>query len=265
MGFLDDLFKKRIGAEQIKADFPFDPIDMRACLSRQEDVCAQYFQINPETLRKHEEIKQELLGSNHRPSDRDVIFSVVAVSKNQILTISPEPHNRFALLFTSPGRAAHYLTVLGKQGWGVISYRLDQSGELAESFDAASLRSFSLDRCPFCPVVQGFEVAALRDPATALQIWATVRATKDLQFSIFMQVARIKLESDNFLEARAIGEHIVTHVDAERPEVHLLLGQCGVGLRDRELVGRKVSILRRFGSNWTRPSTELQEQMDRAN
>ncbi|MDH3217078.1 MAG: hypothetical protein OEN01_12445 [Candidatus Krumholzibacteria bacterium] len=259
MGFIDGL-KRLLAGGGAEVRPPWDPVDIQACLSRNHDVCQEYLKSGPESEARRNELRAGFLSAESRPSLHDHVFFIPTWGRNRMLTAQNEDGDRCGLLFTSPGRAMFYGAVNGDQGEckAALGFRLIDGRELAESFEAASIDKVTLDKCPFCWVFASFDPLELRDADSALSIWAIFRTTNQLYYETFFKAAEDKFSVGEVAAARAIGEHILTHVDADRPDVHLLLGQCGVLQGDRDMIGRKVSVLRGYGDRWVERLAEFE-------
>ena len=115
---------------------------------------------------------------------------------------------------------------------------------MLRDLEASGVEAFTLDRCPRCETVTVIGSNSAKTADDLLTLWAIFKATElaraDLYFAFAVDSARAgKLEV-----ARSVAFETIGHVTVEDPRPHLLLGQLGVGLKDRRLVDEAKAFLR---------------------
>lgn len=198
-----------------------------------------------------------------RPPDNDKIYYVITLHRDGLLTLRLPEHRQAVLVFTSEPRAKHYLTEvrdLDLEGEiGAVHFSANDWVSFVQSWIAAGMTNLVIDKCPYCETYAVFELHGDVTKDDWVRLCATVKATRILQYNFHLDEATRLLADGDVRAARRIGEHIVTYIDAERPEVHLLLARCGIASEDTDLVLRKRVVLAFFGPEWLDELERLQE------
>lgn len=228
---------------------PYDPEDIRAARASASPALPD-FDRESSAAKLADQILS-FLASKEAPGVDDPLFHLAA-PRNRSLEVTFFGGESFLVAFTSLERLNHYRAAtpgLSRAPWTVTLSASDLD-EVIPELAHVGLAGFILDPCPYCPATNVLPASALSNPTATLHFWAAERQSRNDLFERFLDKAREALAADRAKEALRIGQHIVTHLDAERPEVHLLLGECGVRLGDKKLVDRKLEILRSFGEPW---------------
>jgi hypothetical protein len=202
----------------------------------------------------HHQVEDSLMRSDVRAADSARIYYVIVIRPAGLLTLRLDKARQAALVFTSQARAQHYLSEvqdIGLEGEvGMVTFSADQWGAFVQSWLSAGLTDFVVDKCPYCETFAGYKLSTDVKKDDWVRICAVVKATRMLQYDFNLNEATRRLAGGDVQTARRIGEHIVAYIDAERPEVHLLLARCGIEGKDEDLVRRKQAILEFFGPEW---------------
>jgi hypothetical protein len=148
--------------------------------------------------------------------------------------------------FSTPLAAADYEQTLLRAGPRVryLASTPTQFVQMLHGLEAAGVESFTIDRCPRCPIFVCFESAAIESAEDVVKLWANGRATvlamADSYHAYSLQAARAgRLEL-----ARDVSLDAVSYVTLEDPRFHLLLGQIAAALRDAVLLAEAKAFLR---------------------
>jgi hypothetical protein len=215
-----------------------------------------------ETLAESSRRVAEMMHPDNRPQKDDLLFYLVTIDGTSLLTM-PDPDGGYILLaFTSEGRAEHYRGTLDDLQGEVkfVGFSLEMIQSRAQPLAEVGISKFIIDRCPYCDEAVAIPVQTLGDEDTALVYWATNLAIKEAQYDRYLAEARRSLQSGEVDRAKILACHMVTHIDAERPEAHLLLGECGIRKTDHSLYERKIAILGLFGGDWAGRLKEMEEK-----
>jgi hypothetical protein len=192
--------------------------------------------------------------SDVRPADSVRIYYVIVLRRVHLLTLRLDGTHQAVLVFTSQGRAKHYLSEVKDVDLegevGVATFSADEWESFVQSWVLAGMTDCVIDKCPYCREFATYKLSTNLKRDDWVRLSAVVKATRMLQYDFNMNEATRRLASGDVRTARQIGEHIVTYIDAERPEVHLLLARCGIEGKDEDLVRRKQAILGFFGPEW---------------
>jgi len=235
-----------IGKKKRKQELPIyselKSLSTRGLPPELADKEASEFFTSQRAARQH-----ELLEPTRRPAKDEPLFTELVRGKDRALVTINLPDNRACLpIFSNPLRAGDYIqTLLSAES--TIQYLCSSPLELIEmlrDLEAAGVEAFTLDRCPRCESVTVIGSNSAKTADDLLTLWAIFKATElartDLYFAFAVDSARAgKLEV-----ARSVAFETIGHVTIEDPRPHLLLGQLGVGLKDRRLVDEAKAFLR---------------------
>lgn len=191
-----------------------------------------------------------MLSAQTRPADDDTLFYLVSDGRGRLLTIRSTADESALLGFTTLRRAAHFAGMMKWRKPQPVSVSLRGLSRVAGALAQPGVTTFALNMCPYCDVCDVIPVASLESGQKVLNYWATRIVVRMSQFERYLAEAQHQLAESNIDDAESLGQNIVTHIDAERPEVHLLLGQCAKQRHDENAVNRKKEILRLFGADW---------------
>lgn len=233
--------------------FPWEAEDVRAGLDAPppppiEDLAQQ-------TERMAGEVAA-FLDSGEAPSADDDGLYLVFPAENRLMILSAGENSSLLCGFSTPGRAMYWLagTRQGTPEMGIAGVSL--SGMATLGLHERPGLVFGLDPCPFSDRINMFPGEHLGD-ARRLQAFVTAeRAVLRFHYDYYVDMARRELLMGNAERARQLAQHVVTFVDAESPEVHLVLAQAGAALKDAPLVARKQRLVRAL---WP----EMAEQLPR--
>lgn len=197
---------------------------------------------------ERDEIESRLIQEAERPTaDRELFAVLVAADNSGVITITlPSKQQPVLALFSSPVRAADYNDELLAQGAAPKCQVLTamQLLELLGSLRDVGIRTLALDRCPRCPT---FGIVTLDDSATAdtlISLWAISKATELARLNLYLNYAQTLAIGTHFDLARQVAYETIAHVAPDSPQAHLLLGEIGIALNDRRLVGEAETFLR---------------------
>jgi hypothetical protein len=204
-----------------------------------------------------------LLTPEYRPPDDEPLFIAIenqAAGKLQYFIIKLSDENqRCLLLFTSQIRAHEYIrVVLGNEVH--IHFPMFSPNDCASSISSwrsSGLNRLVVDRCPYCDVMNIIHLDSLSSPDDFIKLWAGTSAVRFVIYNRNLDRAQNALSEGRLSDAYDMAIDIVQHVDAERPEVHFLLGCCGLLMRDEKTVNEAFRLLHLFAPHWT---DELKEQ-----
>lgn len=234
--------------------FPWEPEDVRAGLEVPPPPPIEG--IARETERIAGEVAAFLESGEAPPADDDGVY-LVFPAENRLMLLSAGEDRHLLCGFSSPGRAMYWLagTRQGTPETGIAGVSL--GGMTTLGLHERPGLVFGLDPCPFSDSLNMFPGEHLAD-ARRLQAFVTAeRAVLRFHYDYYVDMARRELLMGNAQRARQLAEHIITFVDAESPEVHLVLAQAGSALKDGALVARKSRLVQAL---WP----ESAEQLPRA-
>lgn len=192
-------------------------------------------------------IEQELREPARRPAlDEPLFIELASVSKGGLLTLEmPDDGGRCLPVFSTPIRAADYIqTQLGHgPSLQYLSSTPLELTEMLRDLRHAGVETFTLDRCPRCEIFVATSSDGVKTADVLLELMAIFQATQFARASLYLDYAIGLARSEQFAEARDVAIETVGHVTMEDPRVHLLLGQLGVALKDRKLVGEAKAFL----------------------
>jgi hypothetical protein len=108
----------------------------------------------------------------------------------------------------------------------------------------AGVAAFALDRCPRCETFTVISSESAKTADDLLAVWAIFKATELARADLYFAFALDSARAGQLEVARGVALETIGHVTVEDPRPHLLLGQLGVGLRDRTLVREAKAFLR---------------------
>lgn len=198
-------------------------------------------------VKQRDTIEQQLLEPTQRPPNDESLFTELVRGKNGVLTINL-PDNRGGCLpvFSSPLRAADYVQTLlptGSSAQYLCSSPLELIGMLRD-LSEAGISAFTLDRCPRCEICTVIGSKSANTTDDLLNLWAIFKATELARADLYFAFALNSARAGQLEVAREVALETIGHVTLEDPRPHLLLGQLGVGLRDRRLVQEARAFLR---------------------
>lgn len=192
--------------------------------------------------------EHELLEPTRLPPKDEPLFTELIRGKDGAVVTINLPDNGGGCLpvFSNPLRAGDYVQTLLPAG-STVQYLCSSPLELIEmlrDLEAAGVEAFTLDRCPRCEIVTIISSDSAKTADDLLTLWAVFKATElaraDLYFAFALDLAR----AGQLEVARGVALETIGHVTLEDPRPHLLLGQLGVGLKDRRLVEEAKAFLR---------------------
>ena len=197
---------------------------------------------------QRDEIESRLMEGTERPTAGMELFAVLlAADDSGVITITlPSKQQPILALFSSPVRAADYHDELLGYGAAPKCQALTavQLLELLSSLRDVGIRTLALDRCPRCHT---FGIVTLDESATVdtlISLWAMSKATELDRLNLYLNYARTLAVGMKFDLARQIAYETIAHVAPDSPQAHLLLGELGIALKDRRLVGEAETFLR---------------------
>lgn len=205
----------------------------------QEKEASEFFTSQRDT------IENQLHESARRPSHDEPVFTELVNEKEGVVALDLPDGGRCLPVFSTPIRAADYIQTVLNPGLSV-QYLCSSPLELSQMLDdlgAAGVGAFTLDRCPRCEIFNAIGSNSIKTGDDLVNIWTIFKATEMARAELYFTYA-IELSLKGQLEeARDVALETVSHVTMEDPRLHLLLGQLGVGLRDRKLVGEAEAFL----------------------
>jgi hypothetical protein len=93
-----------------------------------------------------------------------------------------------------------------------------------------------------------------------VMIWANTIACKMVVYDRNLEAVRIALEEGRVTEAHEIAVETIEHRDAERPEIHMLLGICAIRTGDDAKIEQVFQNLGMFEHSWTDKFREFVEK-----
>lgn len=110
----------------------------------------------------------------------------------------------------------------------------------------AAVETFTLDRCPRCPLFTAFESKSIKSAADLLEVWGITKATEQSRADLYVSYAVESARGGELERARDVALEAVGHVSLEDARLHLLLGQIAVALADPVLLREARQFLRFF-------------------
>jgi hypothetical protein len=207
----------------------------------QEQEASEFFTTRRET------IANQLDESARRtPHDEPFFTELVNAKGRGVVTLDlPDDGGRCLAVFSTPIRAADYVQTILNAGLSVQYLRSSplELTQMLHDLAQARVQTFTLDRCPRCNMFSAIGSGSIKTADDLLNIWAIFKATELARANLYFEYA-VELSLRGQLEdARDVALETVGHVTMEDPRLHLLLGQLGVGLRDRKLVGEAKAFL----------------------
>jgi hypothetical protein len=208
----------------------------------EEKEASQFHKTRRETL------ERELLDPARRPpNDEPLFIELLRAKDGGVVTINlPDNSGGCLLVFSTPLRAGDYVQTL-LPARSSVQYLCSSPLELIKmlrDLGEAGVETFTLDCCPRCETFAMFGINSIKTVDDTLKVWAIFKATElartDLYFAFALESAR----AGQLEVARDVALETIGHVTLEDPRPHLLLGQLGVGLRDRRLVQEAKAFLR---------------------
>lgn len=221
--------------------FPWEPEDISAGLKAPPPPPID------ELEREIERISGEVaafLNSTEAPAPDDDGLFIVLPEENRLMLLSVGENESLLCGFSSPGRALYWLagSRQGTPQTGIAGVSL--AGMTTLGLHERPGLLFGMDPCPFSDSLNLLPGEHLGD-ARRLQAFTTAeRAVLRFHYDYYVSLARRELLLGHADRARQLAEHVITYVDAESPEVHLVLAQAGAALRDAGLVARKSRLVR---------------------
>lgn len=240
---------------------PWDIKDIKTCLSDKNEPSDET-SIEPR-FENHEHVRKSLLSPEHKPSYNDPLIYLLNIEgKGYYSIIQDDIDGKILLLFTSPHRAVQYAaaTRSSEHEPGLVMYSPLEWEHDAEYFLKNGLTHITLNKCPYCSTFYTVLMLSTINKDDLLKIWSVDTATKLIRYQYFLEEMRVKLDRGDIKGAREMGEYTVTHVEAEDPQVHLLLAECGIRQNDSELIARKTRITGMFGGKWVKRLEELKSR-----
>jgi hypothetical protein len=192
--------------------------------------------------------ERELLESARRlPSDEPLFTELVRGKDGTVLTIDlPDNGGRCLPIFSNPLRAADYAQTLLPASFSVqyLSSSPLELIEMLRDLEEAGVEAFAPDRCPRCKIFTSIGCDSVYTADNLLAVWAIFKATELARAELYLAYARESTGRGQLDVACDVALETVGHVTLEDPRAHLLLGQLGVGLRDRRLVQEARAFLR---------------------
>jgi len=158
-------------------------------------------------------------------------------------------------IFSTPLRAADYARTLLHAGPRVryLSTSPQQAVGMLRDVEEMGIRSFVLDPCPRCSVFTAIQCTSVKTGDDAVALWAIFKATEFSRATLYLTYALCAARAGRLEIARDVALETVGHVTLDDPRLHLLLGQIGVGLRDRTLFREAGEFLAFFKAEaWSR-------------
>jgi hypothetical protein len=218
-------------------------------------------EVDPTLLDRVRQLLDALLTSENRPSDDKPIFvSVGTASRSWHLTLElQDAKRRCLLLFTSQFRALDYIRVALGNDVDARFYLLSarECVSSVSSWLSVGVTDLVLNRCPRCDVMTVVPLDSLQSTDDFIRIWASTTASGMAFYDRNLERATAAFTEGRISDARDLAVEIVQHIDAERAEVHFLLGSCGILIRDDATVEQAFHFLGMFDQHWT---DELREQ-----
>ena len=192
--------------------------------------------------------QQELLEPTRCPPKDEPLFTELIRGKDgAVVTINlPDDGGRCLPVFSNPLRAGDYVQTLLPAG-STVQYLCSSPLELIEmlrDLEAAGVEAFTLDRCPRCEIVTIIDSSSAKTADDLLTLWAVFKATELARADLYFAFALDSARAGQLEVARSVVLETIGHVTLEDPRPHLLLGQLGVGLKDRRLVEEAKAFLR---------------------
>jgi hypothetical protein len=116
--------------------------------------------------------------------------------------------------------------------------------KLLSSLRDAGIETLALDRCPRCSTFATVTLDESATQDTLISLWAISKATELARLNLYLNYAQTLAVGARFALARQVAYETIAHVAPDSPQAHLLLGELGVALRDRRLVGEAETFLR---------------------
>lgn len=196
----------------------------------------------------HAARKHELLEPTRRPPEDEPLFTELIRGKDRAVVTINLPDNGGGCLpiFSNPLRAGDYVQTLLPAEF-TVQYLYSTPLELSEmlrDLEAAGVAAFTLDRCPRCESVTVIGSDSVKTADDLLTLWAIFKATELTRADLYFAFAVDSAREGKLDVARSVALETIGHVTVEDPRPHLLLGQLGVGLKDRKLVEEAKAFLR---------------------
>lgn len=213
-------------------------------------------------VRARDTLQRGLLDADKRPSDEDPLFTELLVRGGGVVTI-PYPEGGGACLpvFSTPLRAVDYVRTLLTSDPKVqfLSSSPVQLLGMLHEVRQAGIESFTIDRCPRCPVFTAFGIASMKAASDLVEVWAINKATEQARAELYFAYALKSARAGEFERARDVALEAVGHVSMEDPRLHMLLGQLGVAVNDGGLLREAKAFLRFLGlMDWEEKLSEVE-------
>ena len=213
---------------------------------------------SPKHLTRQDAFEMELLASSVLPRpDAQVLTIFVRGEDSSVLTLrAPDaPENGCVPLFTERWRAVDYaLTLLTGERDLRFAVMSPESFVVAlRDFEKTAPSLFTIDRCPRCDTFVTYRSTMADTADYLIRMMMVHKATELARCHLYLNYAMVKARAGQFDAARDVALETVGHVTMSDPDTHLLLGQLGIVMGDRDLVREAHAFLRFFKSNaWDR-------------
>jgi len=190
-------------------------------------------------------IERELVASGSRTANGRLL-PITLVTDDGVVIIPTRDGGQCLPVFSTPLAAADYTQTLLRSG-PRVRYLVStpvQFTQMLQDLEAAGVDSFTIDRCPRCPIFNCFLSTGIKSAEDVVAVWAigkaTVLAMAEFYYAYSLEAARAgRLEA-----ARDVSLDAVSYLTLEDPRFHLLLGQVAIALRDPVLLAEARAFLR---------------------
>jgi hypothetical protein len=187
--------------------------------------------------------KLYLLEPARSPANDAPLFWALQSGGRGIVTLDlPDNGGQCFLIFSTLFRAGDYAqTQCGRllpagTPMGYLSTSPQGAIKMLRDMEGRGIRRFVLDRCPRCEFVMPVQCASLKTADDAVDLWAAFKATELTRRYLYLRYALDAARAGRLEIARDVALETVGHVTLAEPRLHLLLGQIGIGQRDRTLL-----------------------------
>ena len=211
-----------------------------------------------------EALVNELLSSDRKPQSNSPLIFVCFSEDGGYLTITSVESKSLALVcFTSPLKALIYVRCLFGEEFP-FSIRCVTEADFQETakreLGKMGVTSLILDPFPFSKMNIEVPLGQIVSRGV-VTFWAANIASGLTIYKGLLGLAKHSLLFCRYRESRDIALETIFNVEAEKPEIHFLLGQCALVMDDKRLSQEVELNLRRFGSDWIAKLTSFGKRL----
>jgi hypothetical protein len=179
---------------------------------------------------------------------KDCIFTQLVTGDGDKVFLRIDDRESILLSFSSLYKAKCYAIVTGlADKVSYIRYTAEEFKNDCEK-NISDFNRVILDYCPHCFTGNIVTIESL-ETDDFIKIWAMNKAFKQLLYRDYLSAAQQEFLAGNYILAHNIAMETVEHIDAERPEVHMLIGKCSIKLDKPFILRQAYSYLSIFGEN----------------